>query len=78
MDQKTRLIELLQSVPTDPEGNRNVAVIAKHLLANGVVVPVRCKDCKYYVSDVCRQDLAMNLCRDDDFCSYGEKGADNE
>ena len=35
---KDKLIELLSSCPTDPEGNRNVAVIAQHLLDNGVVV----------------------------------------
>lgn len=37
-NQKERLIELLSSCPTDPEGNRNVALIAQHLLDNGVVV----------------------------------------
>lgn len=36
---KDKLIELLSSCPTDPEGNRNVAVIAQHLLDNGVIVP---------------------------------------
>ncbi len=35
---KDKLIELLSSCSTDPEGNRNVAVIAQHLLDNGVVV----------------------------------------
>lgn len=35
---RQRLIELLQTVPTDPEGNRNVGVIADYLLENGVVV----------------------------------------
>lgn len=34
---------------------------------------VRCKDCKYFVSEICRHDLAMNLSRADDFCSYGER-----
>lgn len=36
---RQRLIELLQTVPTDPEGNRNVGVIADYLLENGVVAP---------------------------------------
>lgn len=36
---REKLIELLSSCPTDPEGNRNVAVIAQHLLDNGVIVP---------------------------------------
>ena len=37
-----------------------------------VVEVVRCKDCKYFVSEICRHDLAMNLSRDDDFCSYAK------
>lgn len=41
--------------------------------AADVVEVVRCKDCKYFVSEVCRHDLAMNLSRGDDFCSYGER-----
>lgn len=36
---RDRLIELLQSVPTDCEGNRGVGTIADYLLANGVIVP---------------------------------------
>lgn len=38
-----------------------------------VVEVVRCKDCKYFVSEVCRCDLALNFSRGDDFCSYGER-----
>ena len=41
--------------------------------AADVVEVVRCKDCKHFVSEVCRHDFAMNLCRGDDFCSYGER-----
>ena len=33
----------------------------------------RCKDCMYFVSGICRQDLALNLARGDDYCSYGER-----
>ena len=39
MTDRERLIELLETVPTDEAGNRNVGVIADHLLANGVLVP---------------------------------------
>ena len=38
-----------------------------------VVEIVRCKNCQYFVSEICRHDLAMNLSRSDDFCSYGER-----
>ena len=41
-------------------------------LKNSVEV-VRCKDCKFFISDICRHDFAMNFCRADDFCSYGER-----
>lgn len=43
-----------------------------------VVQVVRCKDCKYFISGVCRHDLAMNLSRDDDFCSYGERRKEDD
>ena len=36
---KDRLIELLQSVPTDYYGNISIERVADHLLANGVIVP---------------------------------------
>jgi hypothetical protein len=38
-----------------------------------VVEVIRCKDCKHFVSEICRHDFAMNLSRADDFCSYGER-----
>lgn len=42
---RDRLIELLQSVPADDEGELNVGVIADYLLANGVyVVPHKVGD----------------------------------
>ena len=43
-----------------------------------VVQIVRCKDCKYFILGVCRHDLAMNLSRDDDFCSYGERRKEDD
>ena len=38
-----------------------------------VVGVTRCKDCKYFISQICRHDFAMNFCRGDDYCSYGER-----
>ena len=54
--------------------------VADHLIANGVTIPVRCKDCKY-------KDERIHACTNvkfrgerihiwvepDDFCSYGER-----
>ena len=47
--------------------------IADHLIANGVTIPVRCKDCKYrYTAKsgliMCTQHITMTP-KNDDFCS---------
>lgn len=39
MTERERLINLLQNVPADFEGNRGVGTIADFLLENGVIVP---------------------------------------
>ena len=43
-----------------------------------VVVAVRCRDCKHYVSDYCTRDIKgrtnMFYMAENDFCSYGERG----
>ena len=39
---RDRLIELLESTPTDFDGRRNVVTIAEHRIKNGVVV-LHCK-----------------------------------
>lgn len=36
MTDRKKLIKLLEDAPIDPSGNRNVGVIADHLLAHGV------------------------------------------
>ena len=53
--------------------------LADHLIANGVTIPVRCKDCKHTETDGC-SDPAI-YCKkwdrwempEDFFCSYGER-----
>ena len=39
MTEREKLIDLLQNVPADYEGNRGVGTIADYLLKNGVIVP---------------------------------------
>ena len=61
--------------------------IADHLIANGVTIPVRCKDCKWRKEwlnsgwfHCCNPYLGMASgvqLKDDDFCSCGER-KDNE
>lgn len=46
---REKLIELLNEAPTDYDGNRNVGVIADHLIANGVTVQKKGK----WVDHVC-------------------------
>ena len=48
MTERERLIELLQNVPADSEGNRGVGRIADYLLENGVIV-LPCK-----IGDYCK------------------------
>lgn len=40
MTEREKLIDLLQNVPADYEGNRGVGTIADYLLKNGVIVPI--------------------------------------
>ena len=50
MTERERLIELLQNVPADSEGNRGVGRIADFLLSNGVIVPpVKVGDTFFYL-----------------------------
>lgn len=52
--------------------------VADHLIANDVVSVVRCKGCKYFITDVfkrtmCNRMFTMIEMKPDDFCSYGER-----
>lgn len=46
-----------------------------------VVQVVRCKDCKHYIAGFCTRDIngRTNMFRmsENDYCSYGERKADN-
>ena len=49
MTEREKLIDLLQNVPADSEGNRGVGTIADYLLENGVIVPpVKVETIVYY------------------------------
>lgn len=51
---------------------------AKYLIAHGVEIPVRCKDCKYYYCGKCSNSANgwVPSRKADDFCSYGERRDD--
>lgn len=95
MEQREKLIELITAADDeyvysddDKDGTGEIAYIADHLIANGVVVlPCRCGECKKWDDDpdtYGSSDGPKGLCRKsfeimtfDDFCSYGErKGGD--
>ena len=56
--------------------------IADHIIANGVTIPVRCKDCKHWVKEIgsCSEHptyyghgMDWYIYDEEDFCSCGEK-----
>lgn len=91
MEQREKLIELIKTAFESQENDKCqgcdvydcakcVSVyIADYLTANGVVVlPCRCRDCKWYRVDEhqCAHQICM-IAFDGDFCSYAKrKGGD--
>ena len=54
MTEREKLIDLLQNVPADYEGNRGVGTIADYLLKNGVIIlPCSIGDTVYYHKTLC-------------------------
>lgn len=37
---------------------------------------IRCKDCRYHGANECKHSHALIVSKDDDFCSYAERRAD--
>ena len=64
-------------------GNYVFNGMADHLIANGVTIPVRCKDCKYWETGKDYEPYCNHCCcgmwdtTADDFCSYGERRNDD-
>ena len=78
MGMREKLIELLNNSFDEQYGKRGLLTAqhtADHLIANGVTILVRCKDCKCYLRDdmfgggYCHGERV----KQDDFCSYGER-----
>ena len=88
---KERLIEILGDLDCNAEScvdcefcedidrctRRQKEIIADKLIANGVVILVRCKDCEHKIESVgitnCRCELDGGVWADNDFCSYGKR-----
>jgi hypothetical protein len=62
-------------------GLKSAMSYANTLPAADVAEVVRCKDCVYYLPDnksgllhsPCTRIFGMSVCREDSFCSYGER-----
>lgn len=76
-----KLISLLCEFYLTHQGPHDVAQLADFLIANGVAIPVRCKDCvngsSMYKDIMLKRNVSCNKCgkiwRMNDFCSYGER-----
>lgn len=76
MTQKEKLIELIAKKPQPYTYEQ----LAGYLLANGVVIPVRCEECTHGENDgtgiQCRK--YNKQFSNYDFCSYGERRSSNK
>ena len=84
---REKLIELLMDMPsgnsTYEEEERRMEAVADYLIANGVTIPVRCKDCIYWEKATANKKgflictaSGMEIMADD-FCSCGERRTDD-
>lgn len=79
MTDKERITEILKAYTKKHNIMASSVILeeyADELVKQGVVMPIRCKDCKHLMfSDMygeCSQ-AHMGIVRPDDFCSYGER-----
>lgn len=82
MGMREKLIELIQSAVGGCD-TYWASLIADHIIANGVTIPVRCKDCSYWEKATANKKgflicpaSGMEIMADD-FCSYGERRTDD-
>lgn len=78
MDIKRQLMELIDNLPPH-EGKTFEEALTEHLIAHGVAVPVRCKDCKDWRRIGNGSWGICNCTRSTDqnaFCSDGERRED--
>lgn len=80
MNDREKLIELIVS---SGQVSGFAGSLADHLIANGAVFPVRCKDCKHWLKDVAgctdmvgRCEWANYMVGAVGYCVYGERKDD--
>ena len=79
MTDREKLIELIQNA-VNGCARHWAEIIADYLLANGVIVPIRCKDCEFYTHIIqastkwksktfyCTRNVNMKM-NENDYCS---------
>lgn len=82
MAMREKLIELLMQDPElffDRMGESDYENLADYLIANGVIIPVKCDECKYYSidKDMCGRQVCMSTHRNG-FCDFGKTKEDTE
>lgn len=75
MNNRDRLVKLLGELRYLGGLER---IIADHLIANGVTVPVRCRECLYFENGkdyvpYCNNWDGLREIKEDDYCSYGKR-----
>jgi hypothetical protein len=83
---REKLVELIARAKRSMWGKNGLSselarnhYMAEQLITNGVTIPVRCKDCKYFYMGRCSHAANgwLPSRKDNDFCSYGERRTDN-
>lgn len=88
---REKLIELIGQVQDEGRDYSDVVCVyptsnkrlADHIIANGVTIPVRCKDCKRWLKDfpgctdaIGRCEWANYMIGANGYCVYGERKGD--
>ena len=81
MSDKERLAELIQN-SVGGCARYWAEHIAEHLVANGVTVPVKCRECTFWDADRrcngIENGLTVEYTCGNDFCSYGKRRTTDE
>ena len=85
MAMREKLIELLAETPCIAWSSSARQMVADHLIANGVTIPVRCHECEHWKNEIngCTEDrrfcnIGYYMVHKDGFCSFGEKKTENK
>ena len=77
MTDREKLIELLKKADSATWG-QTYETYADYLLANGVIVPIRCENCEYYIPKAILTDVYDNPLGYDGICDNCDKYTDKD